>query len=75
MWVTYGKIYTKSGNVIPFAATKLDWEGGFDGITKLSYEFVMLSEPKIALVSSITPSQIEAIISEGAVEVEESNDT
>lgn len=71
MLVTYGKIYMKSGSVLPFAATKLEWEGGWEGLTKLSYNFVPLKELDIPLLSYVEAPQIEAFVVEGTTEVEE----
>lgn len=71
MKITYGKFYMKSGNVIPFAAKKLEWTERANEIVSLDYHFVKCDELGIGNVNFINISSIESLVTEGSIEIED----
>lgn len=64
-----GKIYMKSGNVIPFAAEKFDMKNSLDQISSVDVVFIRWNN--IDLVEFTSWSNVEAIVSHKAIEVDE----
>lgn len=58
--IQIGEFVMKGGARIPFAARKLNWKWGWDGITQIEYAFV--SHRGIGLVNFVNWVNVDSII-------------